>query len=404
MRFLGNKMKKILIVYGLLSLLLLAVLSVLSYGAGLGYVYVLWRGVQVQTNIWFISFFLIFLGLILQIAWLFIKRNLIRGQRQADQVVDFNALHTYEQLGVAWILESEAQQKDYIQPVFEQSGLLKQIVQARILYKQCTFEQALLVLQDAPPAAFELAEIQRIEIYIANNDPVQALTHLEFLNGHELSPWLKHEEEIYNQRIKKLWGIFAVQYPWQYLRSTEYGHLDMLDKQQWLSQLLIQFENATVEDIQLLIERYTLQEEYIQTLDFESRVLWLKVLFRIPEMAEQHGILALQLLDERFDQDVFYLWFQQQLLKQNPDYNHVEKHILQLDAKYPSMPIFAFAHWHVYKATQRNFEAEQLLCLYPDNILMNYLRIKSTFEGDEDMIQQLNSVFEKDMNFLPIKI
>ena len=85
-------------------------------------------------------------------------------------------------------------------------------------------------------------------------------------------------------------------------------------------------------------------------------------------MAEQHGDLAIKLLDERFDQEVFYLWFQQQLLKQNPDFSLVEKQINELDVKYSSMPILSFALWHVYIATEREQEASHLLELYPDNI------------------------------------
>ena len=54
--------------------------------------------------------------------------------------------------------------------------------------------------------------------------------------------------------------------------------------------------------------------------------------------------------------------------------------------------------------TQRPHEAEQLLTLYPDNILMNYLRIKSKLGDDADLIRQLNLVFENDVNFLSFKI
>lgn len=68
------------------------------------------------------------------------------------------------------------------------------------------------------------------------------------------------------------------------------------------------------------------------------------------------------------------------------------------------MPILAFSHWHIYMATNREDAATQLLSLYPDNILMNYLRIKSTLNGDEVLIQQLNTVFGQDANFIQVKI
>ena len=49
-------------------------------------------------------------------------------------------------------------------------------------------------------------------------------------------------------------------------------------------------------------------------------------------------------------------------------------------------------------------EAQQLLDFYPDDIRMSYLRIKSVLQGREDLIQQLNAVFESNVNFIEIRI
>ncbi len=397
-------MKHIVLVYSFIALILIALLSVLSYGAGSGYVYVLWHGIQIQTNMWFLVLGSLLVGLVFQIAWMWLKRYVNREKRKIQHVINFSELHSYEQLGVLWLLGGKSQQAEYLQPSYAHSGLLRQVMQSRVLVQQGLYNDALKVLEKSPADAFELAEIQRVEIYLAQQDGEQALTHLEFLSGHALSPWLNALEPSYKQRLITLWGQFATQFPWLYLKSTHYGHLQADTKQNWLTQLLLQFEQASTDDIQRVIDRYQQQQQQIQSLSFETRVLWLKLLSRIPEMAEQHGLLALELLNERFDQDVFYLWFQQQLLKQNPDYTVVEQQINTLENKYPSMPIFAFALWHVYMATQREQAAKQLLLLYPDNILMNYLRVKSTFHGDEVLIQQLNSVFEKDADFIHLKI
>ncbi|QIO10055.1 YfgM family protein [Acinetobacter lanii] len=397
-------MKHIVLVYSFIALILIALLSVLSYGAGSGYVYVLWHGIQIQTNMWFLVLGALLVGLVFQIAWMWLKRYVNREKRKIQHVVNFSELHSYEQLGVLWLLGGKSQQAEYLQPSYAHSGLLQQVMQSRVLVQQGLYNDALKVLEKSPADAFELAEIQRVEIYLAQQDGEQALTHLEFLSGHALSPWLNALEPSYKQRLITLWGQFATQFPWLYLKSTHYGHLQADTKQNWLTQLLLQFEQASTDDIQRVIDRYQQQQQQIQSLSFETKVLWLKLLSRIPEMAEQHGLLALELLNERFDQDVFYLWFQQQLLKQNPDYAVVEQQINTLENKYPSMPIFAFALWHVYMSTQREQAAKQLLLLYPDNILMNYLRIKSTFHGDEVLIQQLNSVFEKDADFIHLKI
>lgn len=43
-------MKHIFIVYALVGLMILAVLSVLSYQEGPGYIYMLWHGIQIQIG------------------------------------------------------------------------------------------------------------------------------------------------------------------------------------------------------------------------------------------------------------------------------------------------------------------------------------------------------------------
>jgi hypothetical protein len=397
-------MKQIIFVYALTSLFVLAILSVLSYEEGAGYIYVLWHGIQIQTNIWIVTFGLILIAFILQLLWVWVKRIRSREQRKIEQIADFSSLHTYEKLGVLWILKGEAKQQEYLETIFENSGLLKQVMQSRVLLKQKQTDDALAVLQKSSPDAFELAEIQRIEVLLAQNNPEQALTHLEFLHGHELSPWLGELKEIYLKRLNGLWGRFAEQYPWHYLKATYFGHIDQQAKQKWLLKLLSGFEQASVQEWELIQTRYSQLENDIYQSSYESRALWLKIISRIPEMAFEQSKLSLALLDEKFDQDIFYLWFQQQLLKQNPDYELTEKQIDHLELKYPCLPILSFSKWHLLIATGRESEADHLLSLYPNHPLMDYLRIKSALNGDADLMQQLNTVLESDNKFIQIKI
>ena len=42
--------------------------------------------------------------------------------------------------------------------------------------------------------------------------------------------------------------------------------------------------------------------------------------------------------------------------------------------------------------------------IYEGSLLMIYLRIKTVFKGNEDLIQQLNLIFENDANFMQLKI
>lgn len=397
-------MKQILLAYLLVSLIIIAALSILSYGYGAGYIYIYWREWQIQTNIWLVFIVLVSFSCILQLLWLGIKRYLSQQKRKIETIFNFKNLHPYEQLAVIWLLEAAQDQHAFIQTVFSQSGLLKGIIDSRLHWRQQQYPEALLLLNQTNPMAFELAEIQRIEIFLAQNNGEQALTHLEFLNQHELSPWLNEVKSAYDLRLTNLWGKFAIQFPWMYLRSTKYGHLSIDKKQLWLRQLLLDFDQANIESLQALQQRYLDLGSQVYNRNYEVKTLWLKLLSRLPEMSEQHEALALHLLEQQFNPEVFYLWVQQQLLKQNPDYLKIEQYIDYWGNKYPSLPILSFAKWHVYRATAREKEASELLALYPNNIMMNYLRLKSTLTGQDDLIQQLNLIFENNPNFVEMKI
>lgn len=346
----------------------------------------------------------IIISLLAQSFWLLGKRYFVREQRKKEIALHFKDLHPYEQLGVVWLLDAAKDQQVFIERVYTQSGLLNHIVAAQFDYKNGNYDAALQHLEQSAPVAFELAELQRIDIFLAQQQEEKALTHLEFLTQHQLSPWLLQIETAYQQRITALWGKLALQRPWLFLQATQYGLLDADHRDLWLQQLLIKFDQASVDDLAALQQRYLALQNEIQTRPYTSKVLWLKLLARMPEMSIQHEQLALHLLQEHFDPEVFYLWFQQQLLKQIPDYADVEQRILLFEQRYAGVPMLSFAKWHIYVATDRQQEAEQLLSLYPDNILMSYLRIKSVLGDNLDLIKQLNLIFENDVNFLNFKL
>jgi hypothetical protein len=73
-------------------------------------------------------------------------------------------------------------------------------------------------------------------------------------------------------------------------------------------------------------------------------------------------------------------------------------------ARMPALPVFSFAKWHIFTATARYSEAEQLLDLYPEHVLMSYLRVKSNLKDQPELLKQLNLIFENNSNFVEIKI
>lgn len=397
-------MRQILLAYAMISLVIFAVLSVLSYGHGAGYVYIYWREWQIQTNIWLLLIILALMSFLVQSIWYVLKRYLSREQRKRENVFNFNSLHPYEQLAVIWLLDAGRDQQAFIQQAFQQSALLKEVVEARLANMQGQHQKALLALQQTHAMAFELSELQKIEIYLAERDAAQALTHLEFLQQHALSPWLEDVAEAYQKRLVTLWGRFALQFPWIYLRATQYGHLAPATKIQWLEQILQQFEQASDDDLEYLAQRYSDLSADLDAKTAAVKLLWLKILSRLDSMQQQQQHLAEHLLAEQFHDEVFYLWLQQQLSQSQPDYSNIEQHIMLWEQQYPSVPVLTFAKYYVYQATDRAAQAEQLLSLYPEHALMSYLRVQHALKQQPDLLHQLNIIFEHNTNYMAIKI
>lgn len=396
-------MRQILLAYAMISLMAFAILSVLSYGHGAGYVYIYWREWQIQSNLWVLFIVLALISLIAQSLWYILKRYLSREQRKRENLFNFKNLHPYEQLAVIWLLDAGRDQQTFIQHVFQQSSLLHGVMQAKLANMQGQSQKALLALNQTHAMAFELSELQRIEIYLAQGDAEQALTHLEFLNQHALSPWLEDVAQAYQKRLTILWGRFALQFPWAYLRATQYGHLATETKTQWLEQVLEQFEQASAEDLHYLQQRYLNLRDDLDSRIAPVKLLWLRILARLPDLQHEQQELAEQLLAEQFHEEVFYLWLQQQLLQPEPDYPAIEQHILLWEQQYPSVPVLIFAKYYVYQATQRQQQAEQLLSLYPEHVLMSYLRVQHALKQQPELLQQLNIIFEYNAHYIAIK-
>lgn len=143
-------MKHLLWVYFLISLVLFATLALLSYGYGMGYVYIYWRQLQLQTNVWGLVFTFVVMSFIAQVIWLWIKRYSSREQRKRENIFQFKNLHPYEQLGIVWLLEAAEDQRVFIERVFTQSGLLKNIIDAKFLVLSGDYQKALEALDQSP--------------------------------------------------------------------------------------------------------------------------------------------------------------------------------------------------------------------------------------------------------------
>lgn len=397
-------MKKLVLRYAFLALLLLAVLSVLNYLGGGGYVYLLWFGVQVQTNIWILMYSILFMSFAVQIFYVLYKHLFVQEQRRLQQVSDFDALHPYEQLGLIWLVDAADDQAEYVQGIFSASGLLSDVIEARLLSGQKRYEDALIALDKAPMTIYKVVALQKIEIYLNQSDPENALKHLSLIAEDETSTWLKSLDQAFQQRIEDLWARFALEHPWAFLKAPYSVHLDSTGMKTWLTHLLLQFEQADQDKLVSLQQRFLMLEPQMKIFTFEVAVLWLKLIVRLPGLARQQTELALYLLEQKFDQDVFLVWFQQQIMLEAADLSQLEIDICALIERYPSLPILSFALWHIYTVTGRLQEAQALLLLYPENIFMSYLRIKSALGNHPDLLDELKLVFENDAKFIEFKI
>lgn len=167
-------MKHLLLRYVLISLFLFAIFAVLSYGYGHGYAYLYWRDWQLQSSVWGLIALFIIISLLVQSFWLLGKRYFVREQRKKEIALHFKDLHPYEQLGVVWLLDAAKDQQVFIERVYTQSGLLNHIVAAQFDYKNGNYDAALQHLEQSAPVAFELAELQRIDIFLAQQQEEKA--------------------------------------------------------------------------------------------------------------------------------------------------------------------------------------------------------------------------------------
>lgn len=397
-------MKQIIQLYLFIALIIFALFSVFSYHMGAGYVYVLWGGIQFQSYLGILLVLSVLLSFLTHLSWYGFKSYLNSEKRKLKYIHHFSQLHPYEQLGVIWILQDNDADQEFVSGIFVHSGLLQQIFQSKHAFLKQDYVAALTALEGCSTATFELSEIQRVEIYLAQQNAELALSHLQFLSSHLLSPWLLPVEAAFKKRLDILWGNFAVSYPWLYLGGSTENNLSDEAMEKWLTQLLEQYDQASIEDIHRLKNSYIENEKNIKNLAYALQVLWLKLLLRIKNMDQAITILATHLLDLKFDQDVFYIWFQQQLLQKDTQYEEIELYIEKLDEKYPGLPVLSFAQWYIYTETERFNEADELLTRFPNNIFMSYLRIKSSLKGQDDLLDELKLVFENDAKFVQFKI
>lgn len=396
-------MKATIKAYLIVFILCLLVLSVLSFYGGVGYVYLFFAGWELQTNVWVLSGLILLISALIQTIYEQLKHFSAQRKNKVQSILSFDTLQPYEKITVLWLLDAQIEQAYLIKQYVEKSDLFKHIVAALYLQKKGEFEQAYLELDQVPAAGYEIAEIIYIDTLLLEGRQDPTFERLEKLSEHKIAIGLHELESSYHHSLSKLWGRFAIQFPWEYLRTIHYGQLTAKDNTLWLTAILQQFESSTLEQREELKSRYLLlNAEHILHTARENKILWLKILVRCSDVDVIYEQLVNDLLEDRFDQDVFFMWFKQKIKSRSINYFKMEQQVHVWEQRYAGMPIFSFVRWHIYQATERSIDADALLKDFPDDVLMSYLRIKSNIQYKPELVDQLNNIFETNTRFLKI--
>lgn len=367
-------MRYIFLSYLIILICVLALFILLSFNQGFGYVFVQWHGWQLQTNLFVSLLFFFLIALITHFIWLGLKRVFRRQLQKYQQPKSFSQLHPYEKLGVLWLLHAEKLEEKKITDMYQPSFLLYPLIRARIALAQLNTTSAKGWLKDHATPLFELSELLKIDIALAEDLHDDALNRLEFLSVQPISPWLMPVETAYQQELQDKWLQFAQKCPWL-MFQTNYGvEFDAAKKSLWFKALLDQV-NASDEMQQIALSKWyeenqhNLAEYYV-----EDQVTLLKLMSQFDNLNQESFSFAEEILKYRFVPEVLYIWLDKRL-HYIGDPSLLEQKVLQWMSQYPAQPSLNFAKWHILKILNRHQEAEDLLTLYPDDPYMAYLRL-----------------------------
>ena len=210
---------------------------------------------------------------------------------EKETVLHFKNLHPMNNSGIVWLLDAAKDQQVFIERVFTQSGLLNNIVDAQFDYRNGDYETALRHLEKSAPMAFELAELLRIDIFLEQQETEKGVDPFGVSGPASAFSWLSEIETAYQQRITILWGKLALQNRGCFTHHAAGVYLTLNIVIYGLQQLLIQFDQASVDDL-IACSNVIWHCKEIQARPYSSKVLWLKLMARLPEMSLQHEDLA----------------------------------------------------------------------------------------------------------------
>jgi hypothetical protein len=374
-------MRFTVLTYLCLCLILLALFMVLSYNSGFGYVYIQWLGWQLQSNLLLILFMLFISAAIFFVLWQLLKFALQANFQHYRMPKSFDELHQYEQLGVLWLLNAEQSEQKRIVLSFQRSVLLHPLIRTKLLLKQNHAEEAKAWLKHTPSPLFEMAELLKIEIAMAEKNYVLALERLEFLTVQPLSAWLQPVSQAYQTELHEHWLQLSRICPWWLFKASYQPEFNAEQNLIWLQALLTQRDQADIVEQQLFIQWYLGLESIVAQYDIEQQILLLKLINQFEQLHHSTYVLSQKILQQRFVPQVLYIWLDKALHHAQQDIGSLELQVQQWQQQYPAQSSLSFAQWHIYQQQGKYQQAQELLGLYAEDAYMAYLRIQDALKN-----------------------
>lgn len=373
--------------------LLLALFFVLSFNSGFGYVYMQWLGWQVQSNILLLLLLSFFAVALMALLWLFLRKLLQRQVAKHFVPKSFRQLHPYERLGIIWLLHAERVEQDKVLTTYQNSALLYPLVQARVEIRQGNTAQAKEWLKQIKNPLFELAELAKIDVALAEKNYAEALQRLEFLTVQPLSSWLSPVAAAYQAELQEKWLLLSQTCPWWIFKASHQPQFNCAQQQLWLQALLLQSDVATLEDQQLLLAWYRQGLNECLQGNVDEKITLLKLMSQYVALDLDSVDLSKRILSHLFVPEVLYIWLDKSL-GQSLDIAVIAEQVAHWQEQYPAQPSLTFAQWHILQRQNKPEAAAELLPLFPDDAYMAYLRVQNTLQSSGQMQHDLKLLLQ----------
>lgn len=380
-------MKLSLLSFLVLALILSCLFLLASFGEGFGYVFVQWRGWQLQSNLFFILLMYFCLALML-LGLSYAIAQYLRPKLSKYRVAkSFKQLHPYERMGMMWLLQGQQAIPDVILRHYQASTLLYPLVQAKLHIQLGQYEPAQQILQQYSYNLFELSEILQIEIAKQQHDYATMKERLAFLQVQPLSAWLQPLNAVYQQKLQQLQADYAYACAWQAVDFQTMQQLNDTQRQHWFNALYQQLHTASDAEKQHFIAQLQNNDTHfaeIQTWHLHTQQSLLKVCHEFTELDDLSLALAESILAQHFIPDTVYIWIEQALKKLatlsgtiHHDYlQQMQQRLNQWQQFANTQPSFAFAQYYIDVQNGKAPDSHILLARFPQNPYIIYLHLQ----------------------------